>query len=109
MTSLPQDFPAASPRVAASSDRAPRVWVGGLLLGGGLGLIVLGGCFLIGIWIMIGAHALDGPNTGNWSSQSFILMLVLYAFAFACLLGAAILIIAATRALLGLIKGDGSH
>ncbi len=80
------------------------MWVGGVLVSGGLGLIVLGGCFLIGAWIMIGAHALGEPDSEGWSLDSRFLLVVLYILAFSCVVGAAILITCGVRSLLGLLK-----
>ncbi len=43
------ELPYASPQVVRSGAKSG--WVGAILFGTGLGLIVLGGCFLIGVMI----------------------------------------------------------
>ena len=90
--------------VTTTPGRALSVQVGSVLLFAGLGLIVLGGCFLIGIWIMIGTHGIDAQTETAWSKQSMILMISLYALAAACLLGSVALIVLGVRSLLGLLK-----
>lgn len=85
--------------------RAPRMWVGSVLLLAGLGLIVLGGCFLIGIWIMIGAHGVSDRNQPLWSPEANLLMLALYGVTGVCLFGSVALIVLGVRTLLGLLKG----
>lgn len=69
-----------------------------------LELIVIGGCFLIGVWIMIGAHGLDDHATTTWSTASQFLMVFLYVLVSACLLGALALVVFGARSLLGLLK-----
>ena len=99
-----QEGTAAMTPTATLAARAPRMWVGAVLLAAGLGLIVIGGCFLIGIWIMIGAHGMDAQATTPWSPASKFLMVFLYVLASACLLGALALVVFGARSLVGLLK-----
>src|SRR5262249_43410811 len=62
-----------------------RVWAGTVIVVAGLGLIVLGGCFLYGVLLLV-QHGEPGPD-------AWILQLILYVMAFACFLGAVALLI----------------
>jgi hypothetical protein len=60
-----------------------RVWAGAVLLMAGLGLIVLGGCFLYGVLELLRLAGAD-------SVASWVLQVVLYVVAFICFAGAAV-------------------
>ncbi len=67
---------------------------------GGLGLIVLAGCFLIGVLVLI-----ESPSGGSAGPSGLGLMYVLYALAGICFIGAALLIFYGARGLLRIIRG----
>lgn len=94
MESLPYATPA--PRTGA------RAWAGAAIVFGGMALVLLGGCFLIGVLgIVVNTPAAGGKLTGSqWG-----LMLVLYAMAFICFTGAAVMIVIGTRGLLRVLRG----
>src|SRR5690606_41024069 len=92
--SMPYATPAASPR--------GRAWASVAILFGGLCLIGLGGCFLIGVLILLtpavafGAPMPLAPLTGPQSA----LLVVLYALAAACFVGAVVMLVVGARSLL---------
>ncbi|MEM9541843.1 MAG: hypothetical protein AAGA60_20400 [Cyanobacteria bacterium P01_E01_bin.42] len=76
---------------------AGKVWPNAILLGGGIALILCGGCFLIGVMLMISPFNLV---TGKCSAELIALtpdrkvfLNILYGGAFSCL-GAAVFLIA---------------
>src|SRR4051794_8617837 len=73
-----------------------RIWAGFALLFGGLGLVVLGGCFLIGVLITNQAHSISG---NPFTFSDVVLQLVLYASAFGSFGGAVWMLILASRGL----------
>ncbi len=85
-----QDNPplARQPRPALG----PRVWAGAVIVAGGLGLIVLGGCFLCGVLELVRSTEIHAGFREEPSSAVSTLVIVLYAMAFLCFLGAALLL-----------------
>ena len=86
-----------------------RVWAGAAILFAGVCLVVPGGCFLIGVLLLVSPNAF-AANAGNAASTGMgapavSLMYVLYFLAFACFAGAAALIVVGTRRLLQTLKG----
>ena len=84
-----QDSPA--PARPARAPVGPRVWAGAVIVAGGLGLIVLGGCFLMGVLELVRPTIHPGVHEEASSAVSS-LVIVLYAMAFLCFLGAALLL-----------------
>lgn len=79
----------------------PRAGAGAAIVFGGLGLVLLGGCFLIGVLLLVrgfpdGDKTLDGPEV--------MLMVTLYILAFASFAGAAAMLVVGTRALLRILR-----
>ena len=74
--------------------------VGFALIFGGLGLIFLGGCFLIGVLITSNLSGFNGVPTPI-TARHVLLLVVLYLAAFACFGGGAWLIVLAVRHMLG--------
>ena len=94
---LPYAVPA--PRAGA------RAWAGAAIVFGGLGLVGLGGCFLIGVLSIVSVPNFAGANTpATLSTGQLALMTVLYLLAFTCFAGAATLLFIGTRALLRVIN-----
>ena len=59
------------------------------ILVGGLGLVVLGGCFLIGVLIVTeAARENTVQGLGGLTTSMIVLLAVLYVATFACLAGA---------------------
>ena len=90
-------IPYATP--AAPTQHGSRTSAGFALIAGGLGLIFLGGCFLIGVLILTQANQLSVMGFGE-----VFLLFVLYALAFACFIGGAILIVHGARGLRRLLR-----
>ncbi|CAN5690693.1 hypothetical protein BH09PLA1_BH09PLA1_19710 [soil metagenome] len=85
---------------------ASRGWAGAAILAGGLGLVPLGGCFLIGVLGIVRPSAFNGPlNSPPMTTAATALMSILYLLAFVCFAGAAIMIFCATRSLLRIMRG----
>lgn len=90
----PTTLPYATPAVRAGSPTAAAALVSGV----GLGLIVLGGCFLIGVLICG-----DSPRAGAFELS--LLAVVLYILAFACFGGAVCLLFIGIRRLIAIMRG----
>jgi hypothetical protein len=77
----------------ALTPKAPRLWAAAVLAVTSLGLILLGGCFTIGILLLnesqagFGPPALGAPPAPKTPGQ-IVLEIVLYLLAFACFGGA---------------------
>jgi hypothetical protein len=84
-----------------------KVWAAGVIIFSGLALIVLGGCFLIGVMVILGgATGFMGPAPkSNWPPSVYIFLGVLYALAFACFASAALLIVSGLRNLFKVLRG----
>jgi FtsH-binding integral membrane protein len=90
--------PAATPR--------NRVWASAAILFGGLCLVGLGGCFLIGVMILtLPAVATGSPATTVLSGPQLTLMFVLYALSAASIIGACVLLTVGTSALIRITRG----
>ena len=110
MTAMsPSDaYPAPAVPYATPAPRpAAKVWAGASILFGGLCLILLGGCFLIGVMGVVeslgfnpGAPASPPPLT----APQMILMIALYLIAFASFAGAVLLLFIGTRGLLKVMR-----
>ena len=81
------------------------VAAGAAVLFGGLGLVLLGGCFLIGVLVsteVARENTVQGaPGLTPWVVA---LLCVLYFATFACFLGALILLVKGTRALMRVMR-----
>jgi hypothetical protein len=90
--------------------RGAQVWAGAVLLLGGLMLIFLGGCFLIGALLI----ALPGivnpcpdpgapPPTAAWQPEEVFLFVVLNGLSLACFISALVLMLLGVRGLLRIL------
>ena len=74
-----------------------KVWSNAILLGGGIVLILCGGCFLIGIMLMISPFNLMSascsPTAIELTPDRKVLLNILYLGSFGCL-GASVFLIA---------------
>ncbi len=78
----PVSYATPTPRSGA------RVWAGAVILFAGLAMIVLGGCFLIGVMLTVDdGFNLNGP-TPKLTNAEQVLVIVLYGLAFASFGGA---------------------
>jgi|SRR5262245_52089105 len=75
---------ASAPRPGSGA----RIWAGAVIVAGGLGLIVLGGCFLYGVLELVRRAGVE-PDASPAAST---LLVILYVMAFACFAGAAVLL-----------------
>src|SRR3954451_12431959 len=95
-------YPAPAVPYATPAPRpGAKVWAGAAILFGGICLILLGGCFLVGVMVLtdpgtIQPHPLTTPQT--------LLMIMLYVLAFASFAGAVGMLVAGTRGLLKVIR-----
>lgn len=72
-------------------------WAGMLLLIGGLGLMVVGGCFLIGVMLIVTHGWMNNASNRDLTAGEQSLIVVLYALAFAALGAGAYLLILLLR------------
>ena len=95
----------AVPYAVPAPRPGARAWAGAAIVFGGLGLVALGGCFLIGVLSIVSVPNFAGntPATALTPAQ-IMLMTVLYLLAFICFGGAATLLFIGTRALLRVIN-----
>jgi hypothetical protein len=87
------------PYAVAEPSFAHKIWAGAAIVAAGLGLIVLGGCFLIGV-MLLSANGF-GPNASAvpLTRASLVLICVLYALAFVTFACAVLVLVAGLRAL----------
>ena len=85
--------------------RSPSPWAGAAILFGGLGLILVGGCFLIGVLLIVRPNFVAAASTNDLTVAQVILMIFLYLMAFVCFAGAAAMLFAGTRGLLKALRG----
>ena len=101
------EAPSAEPLGYATPTRGGVAGVGFALIFGGLGLILLGGCFLIGVMII--ANITSGVSFNGlprgMSVPQMLLTGVLYVASFASFGGGAWLIVLSVRTMLG--RGTG--
>lgn len=90
-------LPYASP---AASPRGPKVWAGALFLATALGLVALGGCFLIGAMCLLAPELLVANARVVWTPRTYLLLATLYLLAFAAVAGAVVLFFLGVRTLL---------
>ena len=87
-----------------------RVWAAVAVLMGGLALMVIAGCFLIGVLALLqpglffGAINATGNGVASLSTTQQLFMVVLYAFAFLSASGGVILLVMGTRGLLSVLR-----
>ncbi|MDB5290545.1 MAG: hypothetical protein JWL69_1786 [Phycisphaerales bacterium] len=82
-----------------------RLWAGVFIAFAGLCLIVLGGCFLIGVLIMVHPELqFAGPNPPPATLGHYVLLAVLYLLAFLCFGAAAAVLIKGIRALFAFMR-----
>ena len=96
----------AIPYASPVPKSGPRVWAGVVITFAGLCLIFLGGCFLIGVLLLVNPQlALSGaaappPTTVG----SFTLMATLYLLAFGCFAGAVAVLLAGLKSLFAIMR-----
>ncbi|MDB5333245.1 MAG: hypothetical protein JWP03_4396 [Phycisphaerales bacterium] len=94
-------IPYASPMPRSAS----RVWAGVFIAFAGLCLIVLGGCFLIGVLLLVHPQlAFNGTSPAPATVGGFALMAVLYLLAFCCFAGAVAVLIAGLKTLFAIVR-----
>ena len=97
-SSLPANVPAALQYATPASRAGSPTTAAALVALFGLALILLGGCFLIGVLICG-----ENPNAGNF--ELGLLSVVLYIVAFACFGGAAWLLFSGVGRLIRIMRG----
>ncbi len=80
-----------------------RVWAGAMIVLAGLLLVLLGGCFLIGVMLTVSSGFTMGA-TPALSAAERVLVSVLYLLAFASFAGAVWLLIIGVRGLLHVLR-----
>ena len=91
---------------------APRVWAGAVLVAAGLGLIVLGGCFLIGALVIADPVFFNpSPSPGpppqpSWDPATVFLFSALNVLALVCFGGAAVVFVVGFLGLYRLLFGE---
>jgi hypothetical protein len=88
-----------------SDPRLSRVLAASVLLLGGLGLMLLGGCFLVGVMMLLTGTGFSNQPVGfAWNSGLTLLLMTLYGLAIACFLGSMVLIVISIRGLMRLLR-----
>lgn len=95
---LPYATPVARP--------GAKAWAGAAILSGGLCLILLGGCFLIGVMAIVQHSSFGGPVNPPppLTGGEVGLMVVLYGLAFLSFGGAVAMLFAGARGLLRVMR-----
>ena len=107
MTYVDPVAPFASPAVpyATPSPRpGAKAWAGAAIVLGGLGLVGLGGCFLVGVLSIVSPQSYAAAASGTFTAAQLLLMTVLYLLAFLSFAGGATLLFIGTRELLRLMR-----
>jgi len=104
-------MPIATPIPAEPLSYAPepprhgaKVFAAAVIVAAGLALIALGGCFMIGILMLLGGPKFGGAGT-TWTTATYVYMCTLYALAFACFGAAIALILMGLRSLFAVLRG----
>src|SRR5438094_6370158 len=101
-SSIPLGYATAEPRQGA------KVWAAAVIIGAGLALVGLGGCFLIGVMIVlsgnIGVMGPMGPSRPVWPISVYIFLATLYLLAFACFGSALLLVISGLKNLYRVLR-----
>ena len=82
-----------------------RVWAAAAILLGGIALIALGGCFLIGVMALYTNGFFGLKAAPPLGPGSYVLIAILYALAFGCFAGAVAVIVAGVSGLLRITHG----
>lgn len=82
----------------------PRAAAGWAIIFGGLGLVLLGGCFLIGVLLLVSQNFNGATGPKVLTVPEYGLMIVLYILAFASFAGAAAMLVVGTHALLRILR-----
>ena len=97
-------FPSPAVSYATPGPRpGAKAWAGAAIIVGGLGLVGLGGCFLVGVLSMVSPQSFTAA-AGMFTAAQILLMTVLYLLAFLSYAGAALLLFVGTRELLRLMR-----
>jgi hypothetical protein len=95
---------------ATPVPRGSPVTAGAVILLGGLGLVFLGGCFLIGALVVTEAGRENFvQGKGGLTTSMVLLLCVLYLATLGCFAGAVALLVAGTRALLRVVRGGNAR
>jgi hypothetical protein len=81
----------------------PSIWAAAVLALVGLGLIGLGGCFLIGVMLLQSPGVFGANAAVIMTPGTVLLLLVLYGMAAVCFLGALYLLVTTARKLYKLL------
>lgn len=93
------------PYAAHATSHGHRVLAGAAVLLGGLALIVLGGCFLIGVMLTSNHGFNTAAASVPLNTSSIILICILYVLAAICFCSAALVILAGLRGLFRVLRG----
>jgi hypothetical protein len=97
-TPATQDLPYAVPVPRTGT----RVWAGVAITLAGLGLVVLGGCFLIGVMMTL-ANGFGVPRPLSGGQKTFVGFLS--GLSFICFVAAAFVLVAGFRGLFRILRG----
>ena len=86
--------------------RAPRIWAATVITLAGLGLVVLGGCFMIGVMIVTQQSLFAGMATPAVARPDWVFVGVLYSLAGLCFLGALLLLVHGVRMLTAIARSQ---
>jgi hypothetical protein len=97
----PQALSYAPPLTQLPVPPGHRVWAATMIVVAGLGLLVVGGCFLVGVLTLV----INLNDVLAWSPRSTAFMFLLYGLAGACFTCGVLLMINGVRALLAAARG----
>ena len=104
-------YPAPAVPYATPAPRpGAKVWAGATILFGGLCLILLGGCFLIGVMGLVHPVSMGFTPSGTavpppgLTAPQIMLMMMLYLLSFASFAGAVWMLVVGTRGLLKVMR-----
>jgi len=96
-----QDVPMVLPYSTDAPSPKARIWAAAILMFGGLALVGLGGCFLIGVMVSNQTYSMSNAAT----PRVYFFLGVLYLMAFVCFASAGFLVVVSTRKLFQIIGG----
>ena len=91
------------PYATPDQPRGPRVIAASMIVVAALGLVALGGCFLIGVMLLVTGGFNAAPPSHTLSA--YVLMGVLYVLAFSSFGGSVALFVTGIRALMIIVRG----
>src|SRR5690349_11408209 len=101
--------PTLAPDEQPEPRLAPRVWAGAILMVASLGFFVIGGCFALGILVLLNPSGLNGnPAPSALSGEETTLLVTLYVLAGLSVVAAAVLFLLGMVGLVRVLHGKAT-